>query len=133
MNERRDISCAENGPWYMFSEGVWNELVSSDCFSGEVRKVAELLKTEPTSPLGSPQKPVQTRRCSTQSLCLLGGLKFWPPPQLSQCPAFISASASLPSLDLINRIELSGLKGAALLIQKLATVTPAQKHFLGIK
>lgn len=32
---------------------------------------------------------------------------------------------------LINRTELSGLRGTALLIQKLVTVTPAQKHFLG--
>lgn len=30
-----------------------------------------------------------------------------------------------------SRTELSGLRGAALLIQKLVTVTPAQKHFLG--
>lgn len=51
------------GPWYMFSKGVWDELVSGDCFSGEVRKVVEFLKTEtpPTpAPARSPWKPVQT-------------------------------------------------------------------------
>ena len=69
-----------------------------------------------------------------------GNHSAWVPPShtgvtVGLASALLSSCLLLLSLlfDLINRAELSGLKGAALLIQKLATVTPAQKHFLGIK
>lgn len=69
-----------------------------------------------------------------------GNHSAWDPPShtgvaAGLASALLSSCLLLLSLlfDLINRAELSGLKGAALLIQKLATVTPAQKHFLEIK
>lgn len=38
------------GSRYMFKNGLWNELVFSDRFSGEVRMVVELLKKDPWKP-----------------------------------------------------------------------------------
>lgn len=57
------------GPWYMFSKGVWDELVSGDCFSGEVRKVVEFLKTEPPPHPRPGQEPLEAR-ANWEPLCL---------------------------------------------------------------
>lgn len=107
--------------WSASSIGLWSETVSGAYFSEEVLKVIKALKEEGSLRDEDPWVFLDTLR--TYYVC------FCPPSYTGS--AHTHWHQALCFSHLRNRTELSGLRGTALLIQKLVTVTPAQKHFLG--
>lgn len=112
---------ASTQSWSTSSVRLWSEAVTGAYFPEERLKVIKSLKDEGSLREEDPWVFLNTP--GTYYVCpcrsLLRRLRTHP---RAQAPRFSR---------LINRTELSGLRGTALLIQKLVTVTPAQKHFLG--